>query len=358
MIQIRWFPYTLQFRFPAGTSRGILSEKTSYFIHINYKDTGQGIGECGPLKGLSIDDRPDFEKYLNRYCRKATNRDAPDRAALDEYLDELIPSDWPSIRTGFEMAWKDLYTGGRFLLYDNHFIKGGKIPINGLIWMGDEEFMAEQVKQKIDQRYSCIKMKIGAIDFKAEIDILKTLRDQPQGSGLTLRVDANGAFSGEEVLDRLDQLASLNIHSIEQPVSAGQWERMASICRESPIPIALDEELIGVHLKTEKKALLETIKPQYVVLKPTLLGGFNQTAEWIRLAEERNIGWWITSALESNIGLNAIAQFTAQYPVKMEQGLGTGQLYHNNFPSPLVVENGFLRYDSHRPWDLSSLRIN
>lgn len=244
-----------------------------------------------------------------------------------------------------------------FKLFDTDFTAGNaSIPINGLIWMGDKDFMKQQIVEKLNTGFSCIKMKIGAIDFASEIALLKSIRQTFSRDEIELRVDANGAFSPKGALDKLQQLAALDIHSIEQPIKQGQWQEMARLCKDTPLPIALDEELIGVFTLDEKIKLLDTIKPQYIILKPSFIGGFKGTDEWIALAEKRNIGWWITSALESNIGLSAIAQYTATKNSTLPQGLGTGSLYTNNIPAPLTVKAGAILNDTSQQWDLDTIK--
>ena len=358
MIQARWLKHHLKFRFNAGTSRGVLNSKYSYYIILKNQEMQTGIGECGPLTGLSLDDRPEIEGKLNRLCNQIPTESPPKPEMLGSFLDECIDKEWPSLRMGLETAFRDLLNGGNRIIFKNDFIKGREIPINGLIWMGNQEFMMDQIDRKIREGYRCIKMKIGAIDFQTEINILKYIRNSLNGHDLTLRVDANGAFTYEEALRKLEELSGLGIHSIEQPIAPGQSDLMERLCRNTKVPIALDEELIGFFNQERKEALLEQIKPPYIVLKPTLLGGFLETQQWIDLAKTRGIEWWITSALESNIGLNAIAQFTLENDVTMEQGLGTGQLYTNNIPSPLEVKNGFINYNRNRSWDLSILDMD
>jgi len=259
--------------------------------------------------------------------------------------------EFPSIQFGVEMAFRSLASKTPFLLFPSEFTIGEKaIPINGLVWMGEKSFMKEQIVDKIEQGFSCIKLKIGAIDFNAELDLLKYIRTEFSSEDIELRVDANGAFSSSEALEKLKRLSEYKIHSIEQPIKQGQVEAMAALCRKTPIPIALDEELIGVTSVTNKQEILQIIKPQYVIFKPSLIGGFKGTQEWLDLAENLNIGWWVTSALESNIGLNAIAQWTFTKNSPMPQGLGTGGLYTNNFDSPLQVRNGSIAYDPEINW--------
>jgi len=340
-----WKKYDLHFKRPSGTSRGILKTKTSYFIFLEVNGLA-GVGECGLLKGLSIDDVPEYEKKLNDVCQ---------RISIFSDDDTLL-NKFPSIQFGVEMALYDINNGAKKKFFDNPFYESAKgIDINGLVWMGSKEFMLEQIKQKIEHDFSCIKLKIGAIDFNTEIELLKNIRTEYSENDIELRVDANGAFSAKEAYEKLSILSELKIHSIEQPIKQGQYEEMARLCETTPLPIALDEELIGISSIEQKKNLLEILKPQYIILKPSLVGGFKKSEEWIDIAKKNNIGWWITSALESNIGLNAIAQFTSYLNTTMPQGLGTGQLYTNNFPSPLEIENAKLFYRKNEAWDLSLL---
>ena len=350
--------HTLQFKFEAGTSRGVLKIKTTYFIFLKDGNGSVGVGECGPLKGLSIDDRDDFEVQLKEMGEKITQLAIPNsETEISKFVANNIPDNFPSIQFGFELALLDLLHGGKRIIYKNDFSESRKgLAINGLIWMGDKEFMLRQIEEKLEHGYSCIKLKIGAIDFETECELLTYIRSKYSKEEVTLRVDANGAFSPDEAMKKLDALSVFDIHSIEQPIKQGQMDSMAVLCAKSPIPIALDEELIGIFGKEGKLKLLERIRPQYIILKPTLLGGFAKTAEWIDIAESLNIDWWITSALESNIGLNAVSQFTANYNVTMPQGLGTGQLYTNNIPAPLTIQKGFIYYDKMRTWDFNLLK--
>jgi o-succinylbenzoate synthase len=268
---------------------------------------------------------------------------------MDALYDALV--DFPSIQFGLEMAFRSLQNNDPFMLFSSDFTKGeDSIPINGLIWMGGTDFMKQQIKDKLSQGFSCIKMKIGAIDFSKELDLLKSIRKEFSSEDIELRVDANGAFSVLEALENLKRLSEFGLHSIEQPIKKGQWDEMARLCKESPLPIALDEELIGVTNADEKKELLKVIQPQYIILKPSLLGGYRGSDEWIGISEKMSIGWWVTSALESNVGLNAIAQYTYTKNNNMPQGLGTGGLFTNNFASPLNVKNGTLQYDIKTNW--------
>ena len=336
--------YILQFKQASGTSRGIITQKETWFIIIN-KNGKRGIGECGVFRGLSIDDRPDYEEKINWVCKSITK-------GLDNLLNELV--EFPSIQFGLETAFLSLKSRNEFTLFPSKFTQGeATIPINGLIWMGNKCFMKKQIKDKLEAGFSCIKLKIGAIDFKTELSLLKSIRDEFKADDVELRVDANGSFSATDALEKLKVLSQFKLHSIEQPIKSGQMEEMARLCELSPLDIALDEELIGVFSVTKKEELLQTINPQYIILKPSLVGGFNGSNEWIRCAVEQNIKWWITSALESNIGLNAIAQWTYTLKNKMPQGLGTGSLFTNNFISPLQVKNGTLRYEPKLNWNFN-----
>lgn len=336
--------HVLNFKQPSGTSRGVLKSKETWLIIITLNGK-QGIGECGMFKGLSIDDRPDFEEKLQWACEHVNSE-------LKDLLHEL--TEFPSIQFGLEMAFKSLESKNQFELFPSEFTKGAKsIPINGLIWMGTEDFMRQQIKDKVDFGFKCIKMKIGAINFDSELEILKSIRKEFSSNDIELRVDANGAFSSTDALEKLKRLSDLDVHSIEQPIKQGQINEMAKLCESTPLPIALDEELIGVFSKEQKEELLKTIKPQFIILKPTLVGGFQGSDDWIEIAENNEIGWWITSALESNIGLNSIAQYTFTKHSLMPQGLGTGSLFTNNFESPLLVKNGALHYDINNSWNFN-----
>ncbi len=333
--------YILEFKRPSGTSRGVLKTKETWFIIIS-DGNKQGIGECGILRTLSIDDRPDYEEKLKWVCENIN-------LGVDKLWSKLL--EFPSIQFGVEMAFKSLKSDSPYILFPSEFDKNrANIPINGLIWMGDKEFMYRQILDKLESGFDCIKMKIGAIDFETELELLSYIRSKFSPDEIELRVDANGAFTPKEALDKLKRLAVFNLHSIEQPIKQRQYKAMSKLCKETPLSIALDEELIGVFEVDEKKKLLEEIQPQYIILKPSLIGGFKGTQEWIDLAESMNIGWWITSALESNIGLNAIAQYTYTLKSKMPQGLGTGALYTNNIASPLYVDKGTLGYDPKQEW--------
>lgn len=333
--------YILNFKQPSGTSRGVMTTKETWFIILE-KNGKKGVGECGILRGSSIDDRPNYEEKLKWVCNNINQG--------EEKLVNLLV-DWPSIQIGLEMAFQSLISEDSFNIFPSKFVLGSdSIPINGLVWMGEEDFMRKQVKDKIEAGFSCIKLKIGAIDFDTELDILKSIRKEFSVSDIELRVDANGAFSPDEALEKLKRLAEYQLHSIEQPIKPQQFEAMARLCEVSPLDIALDEELIGVFFDNKREALIKTIKPQYIILKPSLVGGFSSSQRWITIAEQHNVKWWITSALESNIGLNAIAQWAYTLNNEMPQGIGTGSLFTNNFPSPLTVKNGTLQYDITKQW--------
>ena len=333
--------YILNFKRPSGTSRGILTDKETWFIVLE-KDGKKGIGECGILRGLSIDDRPDYEARLQWTC-------AHIHLGENQLWEALI--EFPSIQFGVEMAFQSLRSESPFLLLPSDFTNGEKsIPINGLVWMGSTSFMKQQIEEKLAEGFRCVKLKIGAIDFDTELQLLGYIRQHFTPEQIEIRVDANGAFYVSTALDKLIQLSEFKLHSIEQPIPKNNTDNMAELCKTTPIPIALDEELIGVFSLEEKEALLQKIKPQYIILKPSFIGGFRGTKEWISLAEKYKIGWWITSALESNIGLNAIAQWTFLQHNLMPQGLGTGALYTNNFDCPLVVSEGQLWYEKKRDW--------
>ena len=336
-----YFKYILHFKNPSGTSRGILTDKETWFIILE-KEGKKGIGECGILRGLSIDDRPDYEEKLKWTC---------ENIHLGEQNLWEILIEFPSIQFGIEMAFLSLKSENLFVLFPSHFTKNTKsISINGLVWMGDESFMKTQIEDKIAQGFRCIKLKIGAIDFDKELELLRFIRANFDEKIIEIRVDANGAFSEHEALHKINQMAGFKLHSIEQPIKKKHTDMMSVLCKNSQIPIALDEELIGVFSTEEKQNLLLKIKPQYIVLKPSFIGGFRGTLEWIFLAEKLHIGWWITSALESNVGLNAIAQFTFLQNNLMPHGLGTGSLYTNNFDCPLTVSNGHLWYENDKDW--------
>jgi len=335
--------YILKFKQASGTSRGVLKTKETYFLKL-VSENKTGFGECGLFRGLSVDDRPNYEEKLIWLCKNINTN-------INDLLIELI--EFPSIQFGLEQAILSLKSNNPFELFPSKFTKSEEaININGLIWMGSEAFMKQQIEEKLKAGFSTIKMKIGAIDFDAELALLKSIRNNFSSKEIELRVDANGAFKPNEALEKLKRLSDFDIHSIEQPIKQGQISEMADLCLKTPLPIALDEELIGVLDVTKKQELLHIINPQYIILKPSLVGGFKGSEEWINLAKKQQISWWITSALESNIGLNAIAQWTYSLGNKMPQGLGTGSLFTNNFESPLEVKNGHLHYNSNKKWNV------
>ena len=320
-----------------------MTTKETWFIVIE-RDGKKGIGECGLLRGLSSDDRPDYEAKLRWACDNI-------ELGKDVLWEALL--EFPSIQFGIETAFLSIHSNDPFLPIQSDFTRGiESIPINGLVWMGDEDFMRRQIDEKLTEGFTCIKLKIGALKFDAELKILEFIRSKYSASDIEIRVDANGGFSSSDAFDKLTKLSEFEIHSIEQPIAKMQSDRMAALCRNTPVPIALDEELIGITTYAQKDKLLDEIRPQYIILKPSFIGGIRGSLEWITLAEMYNIGWWVTSALESNIGLNAIAQWTYTLKNRMPQGLGTGSLFTNNIDSPLFVRDGALHYDKNVHWNL------
>ncbi len=336
MLKASYQKYVLHFKEPSGTSRGILTDKETYFIRVwdDVRPGVTGLGECALFRGLSAEDVPGYEEKLKEVCRDIVS---------------VRPADlreWSSIRFGLEMALQELAHGGRGIYFPSSFTEGKQaIEINGLIWMGDRATMLQRIEEKLTAGFRCIKLKIGALDFESELSLLRYIRQRFTSSEVELRVDANGAFTPEEAMTKLEVLAAFDLHSIEQPIRRDQWEEMAYLCRNTPLPIALDEELAGINDFSQKQLLLDTLRPQYVILKPALCGGFGGAEEWIELARGLGVGWWVTSALESNVGLNALAQWVATLGVGMPQGLGTGQLYTNNLASPLKQQGEKLSYD-------------
>ncbi len=348
MLKAVFTDHKLDFLKPSGTSRGILYHKTSWFLKVwdSNDPSFYGIGECAPIEGLSIDPISLMNQKLKELSEHINNHENVDL------------KDYPSIQFGLETALLDLKNGGERIIFKNQFSKGEQgIYINGLIWMGNKKNMLDQVKSKIDQGFRCLKLKIGAIDFDDELSIIESIREQFNKDELELRLDANGAFDLETAKTKLEELSAYNIHSIEQPIYPGQYNQMKELCLTSPIPIALDEELIPIKNSNLKEDLVSYIQPKYIILKPGLLGGFKKTQEWINYAEKNNISWWITSALESNIGLNAIAQFTAQYKNNLPQGLGTGKIYSNNIPSFLNQKGEYLNIDRNLNWNDTMLKF-
>ncbi len=344
MLKAEYKKHILRFKQPAGTSRGVLNRKTSYFITVwdEQFPEKRGIGECSTIKGLSIDPWDRYEDKLDEVCRNINYFTAELQEGLKEF---------PSIRFGLETALLDFQRGGRHILFPSDFTEGKEgILINGLIWMGDFKIMKQRIKDKLEKGFGCIKIKIGAIDFEKELELLKMIRKEYPANDLELRTDANGAFSPDDAPEKLKRLSEYDIHSVEQPIRQNQWEEMARLCEMSPIPIALDEELIGRNSRDEISKMLDIIKPQYIILKPSLIGGFAVSKIYIAEAEARNTGWWLTSALESNIGLNALAQWVFQWENPVPQGLGTGQLFLNNINSPLYLKNDRLMFNPAAKW--------
>lgn len=333
---------TLHFKQPAGTSRGVYTTRHSYYLTLtsDEKPDIKGIGECATLPDLSCDAKPEYDLTLRQICQMV------EQMGKIPY-DMLRP--YPSILFGLETAFAQLEANGSTCLFDTPFGHGEEgITINGLVWMGTYDEMYERLEEKLKAGFHCVKLKIGAIDFFKELDLIKHIRQAFTKEQIELRVDANGGFTPENAMSRLEALAQYDIHSIEQPIRQHQWPKMAELCRYTPLPIALDEELIGVNVRSMKEALLDTIRPQYIILKPSLHGGMYGSTEWIELARQRGIGSWITSALESNVGLNAIAHFAAKTygpHVNMPQGLGTGQLFTDNIPMPLTIKGDQLIYE-------------
>ena len=334
--------YKFLFKIPAGTSRGILHEKYSWFLILK-NNSKVGVGECSVINGLSVDDPSKIESKLDWICLNIN---------IDPLLlfKELI--NFPAIVFGLEMALKALDSKKENVLFPSAFTNGkNSIPINGLVWMGDIDFMKSQVDLKLSDGYRCLKLKIGALDFDNEYSLLKSIRDNYSPSELEIRLDANGAYSYKDSMEILNKLSELNIHSIEQPIKAGQIKQMSELCISSPIPIALDEELIGINTVEDKIKLIEEIKPQYIILKPSLIGGFKSSEEWINLLPKKT-KYWVTSALESNVGLSAISQWVYTLNCSLPQGLGTGSLFSNNFSSPLSIKSAKLHYNKKNNWNI------
>ena len=334
--------YKFLFKIPGGTSRGILHEKYSWFLILK-NNSKVGVGECSVINGLSVDDPSKIESKLDWICLNINT-------VPSLLFKELI--DFPAIAFGLEMALKAVDSVKENVLFPSTFTNGkNSIPINGLVWMGDIDFMKSQVDLKLSEGYRCLKLKIGALDFDKEYSLLKSIRDKYSSSELEIRLDANGAYSYKESLRILNKLSELNIHSIEQPIKAGQIKQMSELCISSPIPIALDEELIGINSVEDKIKLIEEIKPQYIILKPSLIGGFKSSQEWINILPN-STKYWVTSALESNVGLSAISQWVYTLNCSLPQGLGTGSLFSNNFSSPLSIKNAKLHYNKNNNWNI------
>lgn len=346
MISCSYTSYSLHFKIPGGTSRGVLKDKTTYIIKMS---DGQktAYGECNLFKGLSYDDRSGYEKKLKEVCER-----------LPSGREDLLPElqEWPSLHFGVETLLKDWENGGNQIIFPNSMEENGfSIATNALIWMGSKEFMYAQLKDRLAEGNTSIKLKIGAIDFETELDLMRYIRKEFSEDEVEIRVDANGAFGFEEAREKIKRISEYGINYIEQPIKAGQWQEMAALAENTPVKIALDEELIGVQNPEERKRLVETIAPQLLILKPALAGGFAACDAWKKHIEEQGGTWVITSALESNIGLNAIAQYAATDLSPYPQGLGTGQLFTNNFPSPYTVDAKGLHYHTDRSWDFNLL---
>ncbi|KJF45534.1 o-succinylbenzoate synthase [Draconibacterium sediminis] len=342
MIKARYQKYELHFKQPAGTSRGVLKARSVWFLFLEENGV-TGLGECAPLPGLSIETPEQVEEQLENICN--------DPEPFINNIDLL--QDLPSLKFALESALLDLKNGGKREPFPSAFTRGeAGIPINGLIWMNEIENMQDQIEDKLAAGFRCIKLKIGAKDFEQELALLQAVRERFSSDQIILRVDANGAFDGDYASEKLRRLVEVQLHSIEQPIRAGQWNKMAELCKTTPLPIALDEELIGINKREEKIQLLDTIQPQYLVLKPSLHGGISGCNEWIKLANEHSIAWWITSYLESNIGLNAIAQWAFTKNTTMHQGLGTGQLFTNNIESPLEIRGEKLWFNTAKSFEI------
>jgi o-succinylbenzoate synthase len=355
-LQASYTKRTFHFSFNARTSRGAMKQRDSWFLKLWDSASPEcfGIGEAAPVSGLSLEKAAEVHQQLDELIGRINSGAAmPSSGDLEQMHSEF--ASWrlsPSVYLALETAWLDLQNGGRRIIFDNDFHKGKPLDINGLVWMGGLDFMLQQVSIKIEEGFTCIKLKIGGLNFEKEMDILNFIRRKYFRDQITIRLDANGAFKSDQAMYKLVDLSRFDIHSIEQPIKPGS-PFLAELCQKSPIPIALDEELIGVNTAEAKAELLDRVKPQYLVLKPTLHGGFYGCAEWIRLADERKVGWWLTSAMESSVGLNALAQFAAQYPLVLPQGLGTGMIFRDNIPSPLEVKKGQLLWNSQENWDFS-----
>jgi len=340
--QVKWLyrKHALQFKRPAKTSRDTLYQKPTWYIKAIDASGNVGYGEVSIIEGLSLETESSIQQALELLIQASLST-----------LDQL-----PALRFAIETALSDMQTETFAHHFDSSFLSSGKgIPINGLVWMGDKDFMFEQIKQKLELGFDCIKLKVGGIDFEEELQLLKYIRKEHSQSEIELRLDANGAFTYENALERLKQLSDFSIHSIEQPIRQGQIQAMAHLCRESPIPIALDEELIAVHDPSQQEKLLAAIRPAYLILKPSLLGGWQNCDRWIEIGEAMGINYWATSALESNIGLNAIAQWIGAKSPSLWQGLGTGGLYHNNIATPLEIKEGRLYYNRALDWGREEL---
>lgn len=342
-MQACYFYHPLNFITPGGTSRGVLTQKKSWFLVLE-NEGKWGYGECSIIEGLSPETHLDVENCLDEITSSYNK---------GKVISPLDYIQFPAVRFALEMALLSLNADDPFKLIDTSFSNGSSsIPINGLVWMGTQEYMYKQLQEKLENGFNCVKIKIAAISFEEELQLLSFIRERYSSSEIEIRVDANGGFSVDEAIDKLKALSEFDIHSIEQPIAPGQWDKMAELCSAGILDIALDEELIGVTHTDNKAELLDHIQPQYIILKPSLTGGFMSSDEWVELAEKRNVGWWATSALESNLGLNAIAQWVSQFNSNMYQGLGTGKLFDNNIDSPLKIDKASLQYTQSK-WNAS-----
>ncbi len=347
MLTARWIYHPLHFRFEAGTSRGVLHQKDSWFLIISNLQGQNGIGELSLIPGLGHESANAIPQALNQLCKQINEP--------ENQIDKLISKN-PSLAFAYETARADLENGGRQLLFDTAFTRGTEgIPIHGLIWMGKSEEMKKQIAKKRTEGFNVIKLKVGAASFDEELRLIESIRNDSKGGQIELRLDANGAFNANDVMQKLKRLAEFNIHSIEQPVKAGDNELLKEVCQNSPIPVALDESLIGQYRIEEKEQLLSKLLPAFLVLKPSLTGGFKQAEEWIKQADKQGVDWWVSSALESNIGLNALAQWISIKSNKNVQALGTGQLFSNNISSPMGLENAKLYHYPEKKWQLNTL---
>ncbi len=347
MVEATYISHPLHFRHPSGTSRGVLHEKPCWFIKLTDQNGVTGLGEVSFIPGLSVEDPDEIEIQLDHVCKLIS------KGEMD--TGQELPS-LPGIQFALESAMIDLDRGGKRILFRSDFTAGkAGILINGLIWMGDRSYMKKQISDKLDQGFRVLKLKVGALKPEEEVEVVAWIRSEYDSGDLEIRLDANGAWSPEEAPVRMSQFAKFGIHSIEQPIGAGQLQEMAALCSDPAIPVALDEELIGITSSEERHRLMEQIRPAYIILKPGLLGGFSVANEWIQFANQLGADWWVTSALESSVGLNAIAQWTCQLGVSMPQGLGTGMIYSNNIHSPLLMEENRLWYRPEREWKLQSI---
>lgn len=345
MIQASFQSYELQFKKPARTSRGEMLSHKVYYITLK-QDGYVGYGEAAPLPGLSTDPLDSIETKLKECCLLVNDGLPVDALPLDGY---------PALRFAFESALNSLTFEQPFQVFDSTFFHGTPIPINGLVWMNDPDTMLNDAFGLMEKGFNCIKFKVGAFDFDRECRMIESFRKRYSAFKAEIRLDANGAYQPDEAQEKLKELSRFEIHSIEQPIRPKQIDWMAELCRKSILPIALDEELIGIDVYKDGAQLLNQIDPQYIILKPTLLGGFSASDHWIELAKRKSIGWWATSALESNIGLNAIAQWCSTHQLELPQGLGTGSLYVNNISSPLTILKGKILYHAGSLWSVQPL---